>query len=176
MVHRHLVIGAALGAAALYAGASSAQARKATATLLDPGGRTVGTLTIDETPQGVLIRGDLSGLPPGTHGFHIHETGACSPTFQAAGDHFNPTGASHGFRSKGGPHLGDLPSLRVPAGGRAPVEAFAPGVTLGEGPRSLVAGDGTAIVVHAQPDDYQTDPAGAAGQRIACGVVRPGGP
>lgn len=176
MKFQRFVVGVVLGAAMLFAAESSAQARKGTATLVDRQGKVVGTLTLEETPNGVLLRGELTNLPPGSHGFHIHEKGACSPTFEAAGGHFNPTGVSHGFESHAGPHLGDLPNIRVPATGRVLVEAFANDVTLGEGPNSLSADDGTAIVVHKAADDYQTDPAGAAGDRIACGVVRQSNP
>ncbi|MRG93152.1 superoxide dismutase family protein [Polyangium spumosum] len=173
MVERHFVLGATLAAALVHAGASRAEAKRAAATLHDAQGKDVGTVSLEETPNGVLIRGELAGLPPGAKGFHIHDKGACTPNFEAAGGHFNPTGAAHGFESKAGPHLGDLPNLHVPANGRVTVEVFARGVTLGEGPTSLVAGDGTAIVVHAGADDYETDPAGAAGARLACGVIRP---
>lgn len=144
----------------------------AVAKMVDPSGKTLGTLELRSTPNGVLISGELSGLPPGPHGFHIHEKGACTPNFDAAGGHFNPTGAEHGFRDPAGPHAGDLPNIVVPQNGRIKIEVYAPGVMLDQGKNSLLADDGTAIVVHAQPDDYTTDPAGAAGARIACGVIQ----
>lgn len=152
--------------------APAVAANGAVAKMVDPSGKTLGTLELRSTPNGVLIMGELSGLPPGPHGFHIHEKGACTPNFDAAGGHFNPTGAEHGFRDPAGPHAGDLPNIVVPQNGRMKIEVYAPGAMLDQGKNSLLADDGTAIVVHAQPDDYTTDPAGAAGARIACGVIQ----
>jgi superoxide dismutase, Cu-Zn family len=141
----------------------------ARASLMDSQGQPVGEVTFQETPHGVLVRGTLSHLPPGTHAFHIHETGKCEgPEFKTAGGHFNPHHKAHGMMAPGGKHAGDLPNLFVGQDGRIQFEFFAnQGLTL----RSMMDADGAAVVVHAQGDDHQTDPTGDAGGRIACGVV-----
>lgn len=143
------------------------------AELRNPAGATVGEATLEAVEDGVRIRLEGSDLPPGSHGFHIHENGECTPpTFESAGGHFNPTNASHGLEDPAGPHLGDLPNIEVGVNGTVTVDVIARGVTLAEtGETSLVAGNGTALVVHAQPDDNVSDPSGNAGDRIACGVI-----
>jgi Cu-Zn family superoxide dismutase len=146
---------------------------RATAELFDAEGARVGSVTLRETPtQGVLLEIRLTGLEPGLHGFHIHETGRCAPAFSEAGGHFAPRGRDHGLWSPGGRHAGDLLNVAVASDGTASVERLAPGVTLHEGPaHSLFDEDGSAIVVHGGPDDYVSQPSGAAGGRVACGVV-----
>jgi Cu-Zn family superoxide dismutase len=131
----------------------------------------VGTATLRETPNGVLIHLDLTAVPAGPHAFHIHTTGACEPPFTSAGGHFAPGGTHHGLLSVMGPHAGDLPNVFVPADGKLDVDVLARGVTLAAGPTSLFDGDGSALMLHATADDYMSDPAGNAGGRIACGVV-----
>ena len=131
-----------------------------------------GTVTLTQTSAGVLIRAELTGLPPGPHGFHLHTTGACEPPFESAGGHFNPTSAKHGFLDEAGPHVGDLPNIEVPESGNAVVEHLNAFVSLSpESGNTLFDEDGTSIVVHAGADDYKTDPSGQSGDRIACGVV-----
>lgn len=142
-----------------------------TATLHDPDGAEVGTVTLTGTPNGVLVRAELDGLPAGTHAFHLHETGACAPDFGAAGGHMNPGNWPHGLLDPDGPHAGDMPNVHVPESGALTVEVFATGATI----EDLTDDDGAAVVIHAGADDYRTDPAGAAGDRIACGVVEPSG-
>jgi superoxide dismutase, Cu-Zn family len=142
-----------------------------TATLKDRQGKTVGTLTITETPHGLLVRGTLDGLPPGPHALHFHETGKCEPPFATAGGHFNPGQKTHGMLTPGGPHAGDLPNLVVPASGKLDFEIFAPGLTLSSGPTAVLDADGSAVVLHARADDHQSQPAGDSGDRIACAVV-----
>lgn len=139
--------------------------------LRDRAGGIVGRATLVETPHGVLVRVAFDRLPPGTHAFHVHETGRCEPPFESAGGHFNPTGRHHGYESENGYHSGDLPNLHVPDDGRATVEFLARDLSLRKGPSSLLDGDGSALVVHAGADDYKTDPAGAAGERVACGAL-----
>lgn len=146
----------------------------ATATLQDATGKEVGQATFTETDGGVLVQVTLQGLTvaaAGEHGIHIHTTGACTPDFQAASGHFNPTGAQHGLENPSGPHAGDLPNLEVDADGNATYEATAALATLGAGENSLLDADGSALVIHAGPDDMKSDPAGNSGDRIACGVI-----
>jgi Cu-Zn family superoxide dismutase len=132
----------------------------------------IGEAVLRQTPKGVLIDVKLSDLPAGEHGFHVHETGKCEPPFESAGGHFNPTRTHHGYEHPKGPHLGDLPNLVVPESGAVEVELFAEGLTLDPGkPNSVLDANGSALMVHSGPDDYRTDPAGASGDRIACGVV-----
>ncbi|MFO7562034.1 MAG: superoxide dismutase family protein [Enhygromyxa sp.] len=146
----------------------------ALAELRNAEGVVVGEATFEETDGGVKIRFEGRNLPPGPHGFHIHEHGDCTPPgFESAGDHFNPTSAQHGLRDPAGPHAGDLPNLEVADDGSVVVEVVAHNLTLAQtGEMSLLSGDGTALVIHAEADDQITDPAGAAGPRIACGVIR----
>ena len=151
-----------------------AQDTTATANMMDLEGKSLGTLELTSVDGHVHISGALTGLPGGDHGIHIHETGDCDAAgkFESAGGHFNPTDAVHGMENPEGPHAGDLPNIAATAeGGGALVDIAAEGVTLGEGENSLFDADGSAIVVHADPDDYKSDPAGNSGERIACGVI-----
>lgn len=138
-----------------------------TATLHDPDGEEVGQVSLAGAPRGILVKAELDGLPPGEHAFHLHETGACEPDFGAAGGHLNPDGLAHGFLSPDGMHAGDMPNIHVPRSTSLTVEVFATGASV----EALLDSDGSAVVIHAGPDDYATDPAGAAGDRIACGVI-----
>jgi Cu-Zn family superoxide dismutase len=161
-----LLLACSTAAAAQYAPA------KAKADLANAEGRPVGSVTLVETPHGVLMHATLSGLPEGTHAFHIHQTGTCTPPFTSAGGHFNPMAKQHGIENAMGMHAGDLPNIQVPSGGALTFDAFAEWVTIAAGPASLFKEGGTAIVIHAGADDYAGDPAGNAGARIACGVVK----
>ncbi len=153
--------------------AGTAAAQNAHADLENAQGQKVGEATLAETPHGVLLTVTITDLPPGTHAFHIHETGACTAPFKSAGGHFNPAHKQHGVENPQGMHAGDLPNITVPAGGKLNFDAFASGVTLKKGkPNSLLDKDGSALVVHAGADDYKSDPAGNAGDRIACGVIK----
>ena len=140
------------------------------ANMVGPGGEALGTVTLTQTPQGVLVAAELQGLAPGTHGFHIHETGSCDPDFKAAGGHFNPHGGSHGYAHDGQPHAGDQPNIFAHADGSARADVLNAGVTLEDGAAgSVFDGDGSSVIVHAKGDTYG-DKAGA-GDRVACGVI-----
>lgn len=133
-----------------------------------------GDLVLTNQGTAVSIRGDLTGLAPGKeHGFHVHEVGECSgPDFQSAGEHFNPTKDPHGGPRSSTRHLGDIPNVKADENGRATIDVSLKGVTLVDkdgGPNQIL---GKAIVVHAMPDDYKTQPSGNSGARIACGVIR----
>ena len=158
---------AALGLAALTAQPLPAQdAPPASATLMGVDGAALGTARITEGPHGVLIHADLEGLPPGPHAIHIHETGVCEAPFESAGAHYDDGGAEHGYLVAEGPHTGDLPNLHVPESGAVAVEMTST-ATLA----MLRDQDGAALIVHAGPDDYHSQPSGASGDRIACGVI-----
>ena len=155
--------------------ARAADATSARALLKNGQGADVGTALLKPVQGGVKVTVEVHGLPPGTHAFHVHAVGKCDdPEFKSAGPHFNPGNRKHGVRNPEGHHAGDLPNLVVGADGTGKAETIVTGVTLGEGPTSLLGPQGTALVVHASPDDEVSDPAGNAGARIACGVVRSG--
>ena len=130
-----------------------------------------GTLSFASTDQGVRITGRITGLKPdSTHGFHIHEHGDCStPDASSAGGHFNPTQQPHGHPDEGQRHAGDLPNQQANAEGVATVDVLAKDIQLGTGGNTDILGD--AVIVHAQPDDYSSQPSGNSGARIACGVI-----
>src|SRR5690625_2807734 len=129
---------------------------------------------LEQQDNGVNIQIEGLNLPEGLHGFHIHEKGICEePTFESAGGHFNPTNAKHGFDHPEGPHAGDLPNLEIDKEGRVKKSFLAPMVTLKKGEKnSLLQENGTTLIIHADPDDYISQPAGDAGERIACGVIQ----
>jgi Cu-Zn family superoxide dismutase len=144
----------------------------ASATLRDAKGDVVGTATLAPGDGGVQIAVRVSGVAPGLHGFHVHAVGKCEgPDFKSAGGHFNPAAKEHGLDNPKGSHAGDMPNLSVGTDGTGKGEFLARGATLDPGPGSLFPDGGTAVVLHAAPDDMKSDPAGNAGARIACGVV-----
>ncbi len=149
----------------------AAPARPKTIQINDLKGRKVGTVVLVDTPHGLLVRGTLSRFPPGTHAVHFHETGKCEPPFKSAGGHLNPTQKAHGMLDPGGLHAGDLPNLVVPKSGKLAFEMFAEELTLGAGPKTVLDGDGTALIIHAKRDDYLSQPSGDAGDRMACGAI-----
>ncbi len=146
--------------------------------LKNPDNKVVGEATLLQDNDGVLIQATFTGLPAGTHAFHIHEKGSCeAPDFKSAGGHFNPKGAKHGLRNPQGPHAGDMPNFVVGKSGKTTLEVYNNRVTLEKGAsNSLFQTGGTALVVHEGKDDYTSDPAGDAGKRIACGVIEAGRP
>lgn len=169
---RNTALVATLGffAAAGAAGADS-HILGGTAKMADADGNSVGVVTFNEPidAPGVVVEATLVNLPAGTHAIHVHETGKCdAPDFESAGGHFNPDDKKHGILSPEGMHAGDLPNLFVPESGEIHQEMFATNLTLDE---TLFDDDGAAVIIHANADDYETDPAGDAGSRIACGVI-----
>jgi Cu-Zn family superoxide dismutase len=148
-------------------------ADSASATLKDKDGKEVGQVVLTRAEDGVLMNVTLTGIAPGDHAFHVHTTGKCEPPdFKSAGAHFNPDQTKHGMMNSEGPHSGDMPNLHVPESGKLQVEILNTLVSL-DGNAALLDDDGSALIVHAGADDYKTDPAGNAGDRIACGVVTP---
>lgn len=158
-----------LVATAAFGQASSSSAH---ADLINTQGQKVGTAIITQTAAGVKIDVSVDRLPPGAHAFHIHAVGKCEvPDFKSAGGHFNPSGKQHGKDNPNGPHAGDMLNFEVGADGAAKFSTVNAGVTLGEAANSLFHEGGAALVIHEKADDYKTDPAGNAGNRIACGVI-----
>ena len=144
---------------------------RATARMRDPQGRDLGEVVLTETAQGIQLTGQLRGLAPGQRAIHLHQTGRCeAPSFESAGGHWNPTNAQHGFDVPGGPHMGDMRNISVGADSTLALRNATPGGGL-RGANGLIDNDGGAVVIHAQPDDYRSQPSGDAGDRIACGVV-----
>jgi Cu-Zn family superoxide dismutase len=144
----------------------------AVAQIKDAGGRVVGKGVLVQDNGSVRVVLDVTGLPRGDKGVHIHEVGKCDPPgFESAGEHFNPTKAQHGSANPRGPHAGDLPNITIDASGRGHLEATLRRVSIEKGSASLFDADGSAIVIHADRDDLRTDPSGNSGARIACGVI-----
>ena len=167
-----------VGAAALLAAAAALPvkaAEMANTQLKDSSGKAVGDADLLQTPAGVLIKLQIKGLLPGEHAFHVHAVGKCEAPFESAGPHFNPGNHKHGIMSGEG-HAGDMPNLYVPQSGELSVEVVNTAISLEKGkPNSLFDNDGASLVIHAKADDYKTDPAGNAGDRIACGVIQQSG-
>lgn len=144
----------------------------ARANMVDTRGVGIGAVILTAEGEGVALRGALIGLPPGEHGFHIHQTGSCEPpAFESAGDHLGAGETAHGFDASGGPHAGDLRNITAAEDSTATVVQATGSVTLRDGSVELLDDDGSAIVIHALPDDYTTQPSGASGDRVACGVI-----
>jgi len=153
--------------------ASAAFGQSAHADILNAQGQKIGTAQVRASGSGVRIDVEVSQLTPGLHGIHIHNVAKCEgPDFTTAGPHLNPTSKKHGKDNPQGPHAGDLLNLQVNADGVGKASLLDSNATLGEGPNSLFHEGGTSLVIHADADDYKTDPAGNSGPRIACGVVQ----
>jgi Cu-Zn family superoxide dismutase len=162
-----------LASACVIGFATPALAQSASATFIDLQGKDVGKATLTQTPNGVLIALEVHGLSQGAHAFHIHEKGSCDPAtkFASAGGHY-ALGKKHGYKIEGGPHPGDMPNQFVGADGTLRAEVVDPNVTLADGTGTLFPPDGTALVIHAKPDDYMSQPAGDAGDRVACAGIK----
>lgn len=128
-----------------------------------------GSITFREVADGVRVEGEIKGLTPGKHGFHVHEFGDCSASDAgSAGDHFNPTNKPHGAAEDRERHAGDLGNIEADASGVAKVNFLDHNLSMIKGPRSII---GRSLVVHAKADDLKTQPAGDSGARVACGVI-----
>ena len=160
-----------LSFAALTAACAHTKSPMGVANLNPSGSQTArGTIHLqDAGDQGVEVKADLVGVPPGVHGFHVHETGDCGNNGQNAGGHFNPTGMPHGAPDAVSKHAGDFGNVTADANGEVHTQFMTHSISLKEGTPTYAVG--RAIVLHANPDDLTTQPSGNAGARIACGVV-----
>jgi len=151
-------------------------AETAKADILGEGGDVIGQASFVQGTVGAMMNIEVSNLPPGPHGFHIHAMGHCDTGdgFKSAHGHINPQGRAHGYLNEDGPEIGDLPNLIVHEDGTAMVQLFLPQVNISEGEGALLDEDGSALVIHENPDDHVSQPIGGAGPRIACGVIKQG--
>jgi len=140
--------------------------------LIGSGGQIVGEASLTQEAEGTRIMITVTGIPIGTHAVHLHSIGRCeTPGFTTAGGHFNPGMKQHGRLNPMGDHAGDLPNLVVGDDHRGSLDFVRAGLRLVDGAAPLLDADGAAVVIHAGPDDFTSDPAGNAGGRIACGVI-----
>jgi superoxide dismutase, Cu-Zn family len=170
---KHILPIETLFVVALYGFTTSAarqNASPASAELVDAKGQTLGTVTFTETPEGVRVRAQLKNLQPHSkHGFHVHQGAVCdAPSFESAGEHFNPDAVAHGGPHESIRHPGDLGNIESDKSGTAKLDRTVKGATLGNGKYSL---EGHALILHTKADDMKSQPAGNAGDRLACGVV-----
>src|SRR5271166_3004583 len=177
-ISRSLLIVVGLSALSLSGFAQSAKTdkpvKKQVVELKEAKGDSVGTAAIKPSGKGVEVKLDVKNLPTGDHALHFHQNAKCDPPdFKSAGPHFNPDKKEHGFLNPQGHHNGDMANFTVEPNGTAKVTVKNADVVLGTGSEanSLFADGGTSLMIHAGPDDMKTDPAGNAGDRIACGVI-----
>ncbi len=159
-------------APAAFAQDASAPVAAGSAALVDASGASAGSVSLHQGPKGVVLRFEATGLTPGWHGLHFHEKGACEDAaagFKASGKHAgHGADVKHGLLNAEGPEFGDLPNIHAAADGSANAEIYVEGAKVAD----LVAGEGTAIIVHANADDHVSQPIGGAGDRVACGVIK----
>lgn len=184
MTRTHLIVASALAlatAGCMTPGTQTAQPgddddHGAGATLTNAGGEQVAIMEAGEQGGALYVVIDATGMAPGRYAAHIHAAGRCdAPGFESAGPHWNPARRSHGLDADNGPHMGDLPNIAINSRGRGTVAFQIQNTTLQGGPNALLDADGAAVVIHADEDDFQTDPSGNSGPRIACGVIRRAG-
>jgi superoxide dismutase, Cu-Zn family len=174
-MHRPLTLAISLALLAAMASAQTAPDARSSS-LKGTNGQVLGQVTVTAAPDGVILRVQAKGLPPGWHGMHFHEKADCGdPAFKGAGAHIHAkTPVVHGMLNANFNDAGDLPNLYVNADGSATVELYSTLVTLkpsGARP-ALLDADGSALVIHANPDDYKSQPIGGAGERIACAPIQ----
>ena len=146
-----------------------------TSDLKGPDGSARGSITVTAAPKGVVLKVEARGLTPGWHGIHFHEKGDCSnPKFTSAGSHVhNAKPVVHGLLNPGANDAGDLPNIFAGADGTATAEIYSALVSFkGGSAPALLDSDGSAVVIHANPDDHNSQPIGGAGDRMACAVIR----
>ena len=133
------------------------------------GSQAQGSVKFTQVGPRVRVDAEIAALAPGMHGIHIHEKGDCTaPDAASAGPHFNPAGKKHGPPDSSERHGGDLGNLRANEYGKATLSVIVEGISVGKGPDGVI---GRGVIVHADPDDLKTDPAGNSGDRIGCGAI-----
>lgn len=166
----------AVAAFSVALSATVAAAQERTADVVGNKGEKVGAIHVTQGPHGIVLRIALQpgSLSPGWHGIHVHEVGDCSDhdKFMHSKGHVNPGSTQHGFLNPKGPHPSDLPNIYAHSDGSSQAEMFVPGVSLSGGTVNLIDSDGSAVVVHADPDDHVSQPIGGAGARVACAVLK----
>ena len=154
----------------LVAGAAAAQSQVSATLAPSAGNNAAGNVVFVQEGRKLFVIAEVTGLKPGPHGFHVHEKGDCSAAdFSSAGGHFNPDSQPHGNPATGAHHAGDMPLLVADASGKATARAELRSMTVGGGASDVV---GKSVVVHADVDDFRSQPAGNSGARIACGVIK----
>lgn len=170
--YRAMTAAAAAAAVAALSGCAAVDVPVAAppVALVNSSGQSIGSVTAAQTSGGVSLAIAAAGLPHGLHGVHVHEVGRCDPPgFDSAGAHWNPAARKHGLQNPQGPHAGDLPNITASSSGNARDIVVLAAVSMAQ----LADADGSALVIHAQADDYMTDPSGNSGGRIACAVLAP---